>query len=224
MSLPAAAAALHMYACCVCVCVRVLVCWLIKISCTRATLSSLFSHFALHIVLLLPLHLLPHAIKKLCLGVGICAVCLCVCVCLLAVSQSAIVVVLPWHSTPTSPLPPVLSALPAGKRKHNQKDNAIMPQWYNTYKNISRLCRPPTSTPSPLPHTYCLYMYVSRLCIHIYFFAPTLFPFVGHSNVAFFHCSCCCSCCACRAFGFSCSPSPASRSFFTFSLLKCLFF
>lgn len=119
-----------------------------------------------------------------------------------------------------SPLPPVLPPLPAGKRKHNQKDNAIMPQWYNTYKNISRLCLPLTLyPPPPLPHTYCLYMYVSRLCIHIHFFPPFLSPFVGHSNVAFFHCSCCC-----RAFGFSCSPSPASRSFFTFSLLKCLFF
>lgn len=215
----------------VCVCVRVLVCWLIKISCTRATLSSLFSHFALLIVLLLPLLLLPHAIKKLCLGVGICAVFLSVCVCagvygcVSLGSQSVshcCCASLAQH--PHFPLPPVLSPLPAGKRKHNQKDNAIMPQWYNTYKNISRLCLPPTSSHSPLPHTYCLYMYVSRLCIHIYFFPPSLSFFVGHSNVAFFHCSCCCSCCACRAFGFSCSPSPASRSFFTFSLLKCLFF
>lgn len=162
----------------VCVCVRVLVCWLIKISCTRATLSSLFSHFALLIHLLLPLLLLPHAIKKLCLGVGICAVCLCVCVCgsvcVSLGSQSVshcCCASLAQH--PHFPLPPVLSALPAGKRKHNQKDNAIMPQWYNTYKNISRLCLPPTSSHSP-SSSHLLLVYVCISLMHTYIFLSSL--------------------------------------------------
>lgn len=165
-----------MHAVCVCVCV----CWLIKISCTRATLSSLFSHFAFLSVLLLPLLFLAHAIKKLCLGVGICVVCLCLCVCVgvyVCVSLGSQSVshccCASLAQPPTSPLPPVLSALPAGKRKHNQKDNAIMPQWYNTYKNISRLCLPPTSSHSP-SSSHLLLVYVCISLMHTYIFLSSL--------------------------------------------------
>lgn len=73
--------------------------------------------------------------------------CICVCGCLLAVSQSAIVAAAPsapqFHH-PHFPTPPPNFSLGSchrlgltGKRKHNQKDNVIMPQCGTIYTKMN---------------------------------------------------------------------------------------
>lgn len=116
--------------------------------------------------------------------------CICVCGCLLAVSQSAIVAAAPsapqFHH-PHYPTPPPNFSLGSchrlgltGKRKHNQKDNVIMPQCGTIYtkmnttkkkkKKINISCQ--FSSPAHFfAPSLCSWLWLLRFSLLLLFFA-----------------------------------------------------